>query len=174
MYMVEISSYARTPVSQKKLKWSRLQGPSINYVLSKSAIFYPLLVVFLLSKIGNFSGRKQTTAEFFKHFNRKLKFQLEICSQKQPAHLFPPIRNKSNILFFHSPASRIFKNEVFTIYMRIYYLILSIKFTGHIYPQVSKYLFMARNFSTLIKVLLKFLAMQRSLKSHVGMYFIPT
>ena len=31
------------------------KGPSINYVVSKSAIFDPLLlVVFLLSKIGNF------------------------------------------------------------------------------------------------------------------------
>ena len=31
-----------------------LKGLSINYVVSKSSIFDPLLVVFLLSEIGNF------------------------------------------------------------------------------------------------------------------------
>ena len=34
-------------------KRSMDKGPSINYVLAKSAIFDPLLVVFLLSKIDN-------------------------------------------------------------------------------------------------------------------------
>ena len=43
-------------IGQSSTNWQLDKGPSINYVVSKSAIFdpLPLLVVFLLSKIGNF------------------------------------------------------------------------------------------------------------------------
>ena len=52
----ELCYWKEDPADQLDWVIAAGKGPFINYVVSKSAIFdsLPLLVVFLLSKIGNF------------------------------------------------------------------------------------------------------------------------
>ena len=57
-----------------------LQSASLMKFLPKICYLCPPLCTNF-----NFSDRKQTTVEFFKNCDRKVKFQLEFCSQKQPA-----------------------------------------------------------------------------------------